>query len=631
MFERLKNFIYQKQFSGLVGFGDFTHSYLWQRRNSLSLYEKSLYVSKAIGKRAEKVGQIDFILHDKRGDEIENEWTELLRRPNPHQSGDQFWRLAQKYYDIVGACYILKKSEGIFNKKPTSLELLRADLVEVVLNKEKNDILGFTYHHEGKKNDYTPDEIIYLYNPDPRNPLLGESLIVSAIRTIETETQISEYHANVIKNGGKPEMIIGVEGVRSQEELDRITESYVSNKAEKISKGVPYFAGGKLSILSAGMSPAELGFLDTKISTLNDIVIATGVPKSILGVTSDETFANSDASIRIFLRETIKPLLNNITDALNWQLIPDEFTLEFIDPTPEDMEDKRKNIETASKVNSLTTNEKREMLGLDPAKDGDDILVPFNVVPLKGLMEEPKEKKIKSYHPLQNRTIRKMYAKQKDAQMTKFEERMLKATNKFFNEQKERLLDRLGETRKRKDILDGVYSNTLEISLAKEGLVPVIRQIFIENGKDTAQTFGLDFNMSSSAERSIIERANLFTESIINTTSDQLARNFRESFEAGENREQLVRRIESLYGDISKGRAEVIARTEVHAAMQNSNLEVYRQAGLSIKIWVHVDPTDTSGSSRATHQEIDGEEAPLDGYFSNGLFAPSEPNCRCQI
>lgn len=618
---------------GVFGFGDMKHSYNWTRHNSLSLYEKSLYANKAISKRAEKVGEIKFVLKNKAGKEVFNEWTNLLDKPNPWQTGDQFWQLAQKYYDIVGSCYILKKGgdDVIFNnKKVNQLELLRADLVEVVLNEKGNEILAFDYHNQGNTFRYLPDEIIYLYRPDPRNPLLGESLLASAVRNIETEVQISEYHANVLKNGGRLESIFKVKDPINEGTIANLQAQYEEKYAEAKQAGRPLFLGGDIDIEKTALSPMELAYLDTKVSTLNDISIATGVPKAVLGSTGGETFANADASIRIFLRETIKPQLSNIVNILNWRLIPDEFELEYIDPTPEDQEEKRKNIETAYKVNALKTNEIREMLGYDTIPEGESIMIPFNLVEL-GKKEEvrtPKEEKSLKLHPLKNKDIRKIYAKQKDALMTKFEDRMLKEVRKFFDGQKERLFTNMGESRKRKNIIDDAFNTSLEIKLAKEGLVPVIREIFIASGQDTAETFNLPaFNFTQTMENSIQKRAEMFSESIINTTSDQLQRTFSESFSNNESRQELVVRIENLYGDISVGRAEVIARTEVHSAMQDANLQAYARGGLETKIWV------TVGDDRVRdeHASMDGEEAPLYGKFSNGLEYPSEPNCRCTI
>lgn len=642
MFNKLISFFKTKSLPlvGMFGFGDTKWAYNFNRQKSLSLYEKSLYVNKAISKRADKVGQVKFVLKGKNGKEVEwNQWLQLLDKPNEFQSGDQFWRLAQKYLDIVGACYILKKngSGGIFGTKqiPTSLEHLRADNVEVLLNQEGNQILGFNYYNGLTPTKYTTDEVIYLYNPDPRNPLLGESLIASGIRSIETEVAIGEYHANVLKNGGKIESVFKVKDAVNGDTITSLQEQYEEKYAEAKKYGRPLFLGGDIDIQQTALSPKELSFLDTKVSTLNDIVIMSGVPTAVMGLTTDATFANADASIRIFLRETIKPLIENLVNTLNWRLIPDEFELEFIDPTPEDKADKRLEIATAVSSYSFTTNEIREMQGKDPVKNGEEIMIPFNLMPLgqpstktQAPVQDPNAKTVRSYHPLTNPVFRKSYATKKDRELRIYESKMYKAVREYFDNQYVRLLMNMGETKKVKTVIDDAFNTTLEISMAKSNLLPILRQIYLESGQSTANTFDLpEFNMSSAIELSLDRRAELFSTSIINTTKDQLKEVFAVSIASGDNRQDLVSRIGDLYKDISKGRAEVIARTEVHSAMQDANLQAYANGGIDTKIWVTVGDDRV----RPEHEAIDGEEVPIHAVFSNGLLAPSEPNCRCTI
>lgn len=647
MFKQLKQLFSKSTFTrtitGIFGFGDFSHAYKWNVGKSLSFYEKSLYVNKAISKRAEKVGQIKFVLGDMKGNEVENgtgrQWLELLDKPNSYQTGDQFWQLAQKYYDIVGACYILKKNGGgIFERGVVDeLEMLRADLVEVILNEDQNAILGFKYDRHGNTQEFEPEQIIYIYRPDPRNPLLGESLIASGVRAMETEVAVSEYQANVLKNGGKLETVFKLKEAATEEQLNQLKAQYEERYADAKKAGRPLFLGGDIENLVMGLSPSELAYLDTKVSTLNDIVVLTGVPKALLGLTSDETFSNADASIRIFLRDTIKPQLDNIVNILNWRLIPDEFNLNYIDPTPEDMEQNRKNLETAHKVYALTTNEKREMLGLDPITGGDDILMPFNLttmdqvanpLPLEAPKAQEEQKSKKKDHLLKNKNFRAMWAKFVNAKRSVFERRMKQEVRLFFRDQKNRILDNLKG--KRKIAVDEVFNDGLELNLAQQKLVPLIRQIFEEQGQDVAQTFDLPaFSMNQTVERVLNNRATLFTNSIINTAKDELQQIFAESARERESRVKLIKRIETLYVDIKdKWQAERVARTEVHAAMQEANLEAYRQGGIEIKIWVW---SGNVVNLREIHQAIDGEERSLNEPFSTGEMAPSLPNCACTI
>lgn len=605
-------------FSGVFSMGDWSHKFDFNKSNALGLYEKSLYVNKAIQKRAEKVGQIDFALF--KGDkEIENEWTKLLKRPNNWQTGDQFWGLVQKYYDIFGSAYILK-DKGAFSGKVSSLKLLRPDQVEVLISTEE-EILGFKHSANNKVTRYETDDIVYLFRPDPRNQLLGESLLSAATRSIETEVQISQYHANVLKNGGKLESIFKVKGQTTPDQFENLQKQYKAKYAEAKNAGIPLFMAGDVDLITTGLKPSELSFLETKISTIDDIAIATGVPKVLLGIGSKETFANAEQEIQTFYTNTLKPQLDILVDVLNWRLIPDEFHLAYIDPTPENIEQKLKIIEVADKTNSLTINEKRLALAelgleLEERKEGNALYIPFNLQELGA----EREAKTKSIHPLSSYINRRVHEKRQVKRMESWEKLVEKGMNKYFDEQRERALS---STK--------VLDKELEIRLAKTALLTYLKDIVEDGGNQAMKLVGVtpNFTFSSVVNEYINKRTELFATEITKTTQDKLAKVIEENIANGGGRKELEKSINELYDGFNKTRSKTIARTEVHNAYQKGNLEGYIQAGVGTKIWVTVG----DDLVRPEHQAVDGEEVPVHQRFSNGEMFPGEAsvNCRCSI
>jgi HK97 family phage portal protein len=607
-------------FSGVFSMGDWTHQFDWNKTQALGLYEKSLYVNKAINKRAEKVGQIKFTL--KKGDrEIENEWTKLLHRPNGWQTGDQFWGIASKYLDIFGQVFIVKDA-GLISKKVSSLKLLRPD--KVTVQHTKDEIMRYDFIDEGKVTKYEPDEIIYINRPDPRNPMLGESLLASATRTIETEVQISQYHANVLKNGGKLESIFKVKGNTTQDQFESLQKQYKAKYAEAKNAGIPLFLAGDIELLTTGLKPSELSFLETKITTLDDISIATGVPKVILGVGSKETYANAEQEIRTFYSDTIKPICDLIVDVLNWRLIPDEFDLTHEDPTPENIEQKLRIIEVADKTNAVTINEKRialAELGFDlaerPEKEADALYIPFNITEIT---TEKSIKKKDFNHPLRNYDYRRQYEKIQVKKISEWEAIVEKGFRKFFTEQKERVLQNIK-----------TLDSELEIRLARTTILKYLKDIIEDGGQEAMTLVGAtpNFVMGSSVNKFIRERAELFANEITSTTQEKLAKLIEENIAAGGSRIDLEKGITELYEGFTEKRASTIARTEVHNTYQKGHIEGYIQAGVEIKIWVTVGDDRV----REEHAMNDGVEVPIHQRFPNGEMYPGESsiNCRCSI
>lgn len=218
------------------------------------------------------------------------------------------------------------------------------------------------------------------------------------------------------------------------------------------------------------------------------------------------------------------------------------------------------------------------------------------------------------------------------------ESKLLSALKKYFNGQKKRVLEKLTASQiKRKDIIDDILSIEVESGVAKKDLLHILMKFAEEAGKDAMELMGSDYNfrMSQRLQGLIDSRVDVFTKEITKTTKEQLKRALYSNLSDGGTITDLAKDIERIYGDISRGRAMVIARTETEVAVQSGQFEGYKQSGVEIKIWVAV----MDDRTRDSHAEMDGEERPIDMPFSNGLMFPGDPdgeaseviNCRCTI
>ena len=95
--------------------------------------------------------------------------------------------------------------------------------------------------------------------------------------------------------------------------------------------------------------------------------------------------------------------------------------------------------------------------------------------------------------------------------------------------------------------------------------------------------------------------------------------------------------VDATGGEIGRRRAERIARTEVHGAVERGNIEAIRATGYAYdKQWVAVEDQRT----RPDHVAADGQQVPADGKFRVGGVLMDYPgdqtappretvNCRC--
>lgn len=643
-----------KKYNGFISTTDLPINNAWNETDFLTAAEISLYTNRAIDKRAEKVSEIQFKIQDSKGNEKEDPILQVLYKPNNFFTGRQFWKLYQKYYDLIGEAYIWieRASSGIGGTKQIKgLHLLIPTNITKKYG-EDGAISAYEYKTGKSTNTYQPDEVIYIRNPDPKKPLDGQSLLKAGINAILTETQISTYHSRILKNGGRVEGIFKFKTEKlTEDQLKGMTDRYEKKYASAKKAGTPLFLGGDADYIKTGLSPDELGYLETKKATLQDICILTGVPISMLGSTSDVKFDNADADRTIFLGETIKPLLTTLTEALDVAFFPtSNLTLTYVDPTPENVDTKLKKIDNGIKNYYMTINEAREEMGLDPVSNGDSILVPFTLTDLgsEGYVEPADDTTGKRYkttknmeNPLKDDAVRELYGKMQIKRLDAREKTFKKQLGTYLEDQKNRLVEKLQPNKarifRRKGLLEDSLNITLEVGIGKDKLLPILTELLKQAGIDAVKLVGsdYDFQLRDNIVSWLEKRADVFLTSINETTFKALQTQFEESLAAGEGREDLIKRIEQTYGNIEKNRAGLIARTEVHNATQYGTVQGYKQAGLTTKIWV----ATLDANTRDSHAVLDGEERPIDTPFSNGLMFPGDPNgpadevinCRCVI
>lgn len=603
----------------------------------LNLYQTSLYLQKGIMKRGEKVGETQFVLRKRGSDDIITKHVvlDLLDKPNKTMTGDQFWKMACEYKDATGFAVIRKKGkDSAFSdrQKTSELEILNSGRIQINYTGDKTAIESFTYTNLGGKVEVIPfDECIYWYTPDLKNELEGMSIITAGLYSVLTEKEMLSYQNAVLRNGGTVDGILSFKNTLTKDQLAEIKEGYKREHGDSKSAGTPMVLGGDAQYTKLSLNPQELDYIASRGLMVDDIVTITGVPKAIMGLTSGETFSNADVAYRIFLRETIRPLVRDLVNVLDWRLIPEEYDLDFIDPTPEDVEQKIKIVEVGDRVRALTVNEKREMLGFEEIKGGDEITTPQPV---------QQEKAGVYVHPLRNKDFRanyhKGYKKSLDGQKRRFK----KELSRYFKGQEERLLKQITARKqvKTKSLVDEIFNVELEIVLATP-LLRALEQVAKEAGQEAMNIFApnREYVYGESIDTAVNKRFDFFAESVNSTTAETLKKEVSEWIAEEGTVKELIERVKETYGDIEDWRATTIANTEVASIMQEAKMDSYNQIGIKTKVWVW--SAGIQGGVRDDHIAIDGEEQPIEQPFTNGLMYPHDPmggaedtiNCECTV
>ncbi len=660
--EFINSFAKKKTWYGL--FNSATFSYTdYEKRSGLDLYKLSLYLNKALDKRAEKVGATEWVVRNTAGDVIEyNEgkggadWIyKLFAKPNSLMTGKQFFSTLQKQKDASGKVYVLvipevKVPELNFSKTPNKetktriikeMHLLSPDSVVEKYDEDLTKIVGYEYNTRNGKVTYLPEQIIRIIRIDPANPFQSESLVQSGKKAISVGIQLEDYQANVLKNGGSIRGIMKYKGeALTKEQVEQQKDLYKEQYAGADKSGIPLFIGGDVDYQNIGLNPEEMGYLQSKNANLNDICILTGVPKSILGNFDDIKYDNANASLKIFLKEVITPQVVEISEAFNWTIIPEDMDLDFIPFVDEEKETIQSTIEISNNSYCLSTNEKRTMISkisgqdLPDVKGGDDVLVPFNLSPISSSSKPKEEKslKLKSFEPIIKEEIRENYAETVNKYIDKRAIQLQEGVVKFASSQQDRVLKEIGFATKAKSKikidLDGMFDD--EVGLAISFITPYLEEFVSDAGNGALDLLGISkpLAMTERMKRVIDKKAKFYAKTTTKTTFNNLKETLSIGAEEDETINELTERVKVVFDELSTSRAELIARTEATTANNDGLLEAYRQSGVATgKEWIAV----LDNRTRPEHEMLNGEIVGLEENFSNGLPYPQEFNCRCVI
>jgi HK97 family phage portal protein len=642
----------------------------WSNSALMQQYEKSLYVFAAINKIAQKVSATDlklFEIINSKGEVKEHsshEILDLLYRVNPFQTRSEFWKITTINKHLAGEAIWLKVRDT--RGKVVELWNLRPDLVTIVTD-ESNLIKLYEFDKlDGSpKSVFLPQDIIHFKNPNPLNTWRGLSPLKPAQSRIMTEDYATSYQRDFFANNARPDFYFTSEDDLTPEQKSEILAAWDKRHKGKGKNSRPGILAGGLALQQVSLSQKEMDYIESLKFTRDDILIAFGVPKSVI-TTDDVNLANANSGLRTFLSETIKPEIAALVEVINEMLvIPDfgeRFYVDFQDPTPEDRDMKLKEYQ-AGYDKWLTPNEIREALNLEPIEGGDTLTRPLGVqvinAPTMQREEEPekifrgreklrqkflmiegmaddvlksiKRKKKAKQSLLKDKDIRASYETFVNKKIDKRADKFKKEVETEAHRQMKRVLNSLEKSFGEKGISDIItFDKKKENKIFSELALPFMVDAATDSGQDALDLIGIgeQFEYTEALEKKLKERAKFFAKSVNDTTLEKLSRTLAEGIEAGEGISELSARVQEVYEEFPTYRSDMIARTESTAVNNEGFQEAYRQSSVvNSQEWVATKDERT----RDEHRAMDGEIVAVGKNFSNGLPYPQEPNCRCVL
>lgn len=540
--------------------------------------------------------------------QVQHEFMQVLERPNSRMTSkfDLFFA-TQAFIELVGNAYWYLSVEEK-SRKVREIYVMRPDRVKICTDKNSGDVIGYTFRDDsGTEIPLDADEVQHFKTFNPEDDYQGIGTVEAGIIYIETEEDSAIFQRNFIKNQASPSGILTINGKIEKEQFNKVKAQWKEKTEGLANVGKTLFIrGADASFTKIGLSLGDLDMEKLKTLTEDKIMKMFRVPKIILGETDQQGLGrgNAETADYVFASRTIEPKLLRIDDGIQ-NIIRRNFkdtsmVIEHVSQIPED-QDRRLNQEDKLVNRVMTVNEIRKERGLPEVKGGDKLYIGFNQIPIDGTGSDNSAsasvgKKIVLTVAKKDATDQSFFR-----QLDKIDAKVVKKYKSDFKKdlraQRDEVISKLvayaasvkdmGSDQVAKAYEEIMPSEQEEAEKSLEWLIPLML-LAISEGADTAlalMNVEDDFIFSTAAQNAAKDAARRVMQDFTSQTVEKLKAEIAAGVNAGENLEQLSKRVQKLYDDAIGWRTDRLADSESHKNINKGVQLGFQQAGVKKKVW----------------------------------------------
>ena len=607
----------------------------------------------------------------------------LLDKPHPDFTRQQMFRLVGQWVVTTGDAYWLKIRNGL--QVPTMLQPLPPTVVEPVI--KGGFVSSYAIRDGNGQTVHVPaTEIIRFWFPDPETVYTGEGYLAPNAVVHDAQAFAQEHLRSRYQNDAIPPAILkgSADAVAPNDpQWERWQKDFQRkyNNRDGSHRGLP------------SQLPPGWDMLMTQVASGADItpllefwqsnmLMNFGVPPSILGRVISGDRSAAETNQYVFDKHTILPIAEMIQQALTLQLAPDydaALWVEFEKFISDDKDYELKREDQDLRLKTRSVQQVIEERGGDPeqAPWGADPVGTMADTPYTGerieesepapteeagalFEDEDAEEEVPddAESPDEPRSVSSRVRQLRAGYFSPAAEwARVKNREKTFKKRMERGLRSVIESQRVETIkrLRKVMRSHARASVKVEKIFlpkdwkkafaarvePVRRAAYLASAGEAMTGIGLgqEFVMNEVVVETLKTQAGSLVKNTGLTTQRKLRKTLAAGVKAGESQSKMISRVNKVFKD-RRGNAATIARTEVHNATQNAQLESFDQSGVvERKEWNDFGDNEV----RDSHWDAYIEPANLRDPFilSNGAVAmyPGDPsldpedviNCRCFV
>jgi len=325
--------------------------------------------------------------------ELDRQYGSVVERtlltPNQYSTRTQFFNTIIRCMYYQGDGYAVATRNG--NGSVANLYVVDPKSINPVLDPETGDVYYWASPNFGKQfNPETDDvhmarDVLHLrINVDPKDPLKGITPLTTAAHSMAANSAITSQQAAFFRNMSRPSGILSTPEKLNLEQMKQLRQALEEKTVSENSGGVPIL-GSDLKWQSMSLTSQDAQMIEAFSMTVESISRVFRVPLPLINSMTGSTFNNAEAMMGWFLASGMGFLLEHIELELS-----KVFSLPFNQRVNFDTKallrsDWKTQIETLGEgtlKGIYSPNEARKIMGLPPAKEGDEPRVQQQVVPL---------------------------------------------------------------------------------------------------------------------------------------------------------------------------------------------------------------------------------------------------------
>lgn len=615
---------------------------------------------------------------------------DLLDRFNPFTTTSEAMYMTEAHLELAGDTFYLLDNPN----KPQNIFILQPDRVTVVPGDMENGYRVKYYEYRPREDSeskdlikYEPEYVIQVKNPNPNNPYRGKSVVEASATTIDIDTLAETFLKGFFTNGATPNFALSTDSRLTEEDIKRMQADLKKNYGGRLGAFKTMILGGGVKPVSIQQSGKEMQLIEIQNSMRDKIMALFKNTKASLGIVEDVNRANAESTLLEWKQSVIKPKMQRIVDTLNEFLVPrfgENLLLTFQDPVPENKTDDIEQVKSLMAVNvrqTMTVNEARQVMRLDPLPDPAFDTIEANVAPLtlegfpknalnvdyrahfrrmkiyerqqefrniykkardvaKAVIEKrsQKKKEVQRYSYVENKEALEYWSKL--IQITEvLEKRFIQKIDTFIEGIEEKAVANLHSVipkkyPKAKVKAFSLFDEATEIQAGIDLFTPLVEELAALSGNEAYRLMNLQavYNPSDTLKQRVESAVEEFTQSFIRTDREHLTAIITQGLEEGQSVAQLERAIRERFGHFRKEQTKLIARTETLRASNEGALDAYKQSGVVMgKQWLTapdcIDPECLALDGRIVSLSKDFFETD----YGSGQQPPLHPNCRCVL